>query len=119
MFELPLQHATLRVVVNAERWSVWTLVAEDRSIRLGADTFDRIARRIVARLAQQHEPAGFIDDRSVHWVCSFAEDHHTIYCAWTKSRRELYFQDAAANVVWRDTLAPTDLEQWSVALSAG
>ena len=119
MFDLPLRKATLHVEVADLRWSTWTLIAGGRATRLGAENLDTIAPRILEHLTKPHESMGSIDDRSVQWVCSFAENHHTIYCAWSESTRDIFFQDPAARVIWRDSLTPGDLERWSAVLHAG
>ena len=118
-FELPLEESFLRVDVSTNRWSTWILVADGSSIRLGAENIDVLRRRVIDRLTKQHEGAGVIDGRMVQWVCSFAENHHSIYCVWSEPQRDVFFQDGQARIVWRDGLSPADLERWSKALEAG
>ena len=115
---LPMNNARLRLEMTQPRWWEWTLIAEGTAITLGADVLDRIAGRVLERLAAGGESTGVVDGHHVRWVFSLAEKHHSLYCAADGSGRLLYFQDADARIVWRDRLSADHRRLWTIALDS-
>ncbi len=115
---LPMSRATLELAMVQPRWWEWTLVTEDARITLGAEVLANVGTRALSRLSSGSERAGEVDGRTVCWVLSLAEKHHSLYCAVDGPDRLLYFQDGDGRVIWRDRISPDHLKSWTSALEA-
>ncbi len=114
--DLPMERARLVISVVNPIWWEWRLVHDSGEAVLGADSPEHSAGRVLVRLRGGLEPAGEIEGRTVGWVLSLSEKHHSIYLAEVGSDRLIYFQNAEGELIWRDRLTKENLARWSAIL---
>jgi hypothetical protein len=90
----------LQIIVDERGWARCHLRTSGSSVFLGAEEMQTLADRLISNLADgQGEAAGAIAGRSVRWVASLSEAHHTLYFYIEDGVRVLLWQDANAELV--------------------
>ena len=112
--------ATAKILVTKVNptWWEWSLVTKGATTVLGAGVLQNLIPRALSHLSEGAPSAGKIDGRSVAHVFSLSEKHHSLYAAKDGSERILYFQNADAEIVWRDRLSAELLLRWSAVMDA-
>ena len=121
--ELRAQGGSLRIERDPQGVGGWSrcylYTAGGESRFLGAERLGAIARRLVDHLATPQSPAGQVGGRSVWWVLSLAEGHHSLYAYIEGTDKALLWQDPNGRHLdavlrlseaqyhqWRDLLLP-------------
>ncbi|HEX8161298.1 MAG TPA: hypothetical protein VF538_05470 [Pyrinomonadaceae bacterium] len=92
----------LQIVVDEHGWARCYLLTGRSSVFLGAEKMQTLADRLISNLAdEQGEAAGAIAGRSVRWVASLSEAHHTLY---------FYIEDGVRVLLWQDANAEPTAE---------
>ncbi len=104
--------ARLRVTEVAPRWWRWEILRPDGITVLGADDLFSRAASVLANI-EAGSSAGEVDGRTVRWILSLFEGHHSLYASDDGADRLLLFQDGDARIIWRDRLLADHRREWA------
>ena len=113
-----MSNAEFQVSREAPGWWVWSLRADGRVSRLGADALAPSVERVLASLEHCRGSDGEIEGCRVTWLLSLSEEHYSLYCSDQGSDRLIFVLHPSAAVTWRGSIDSAQRERWRSELQS-